>query len=141
MEIRHTVVIDCSPSDVFAYLTDPDKLSAWQPTTVGIERERTGPLVLGEQFAELHTAFGRTSRSTVEVVELDAPHRFALHIVSGPLPLDGAWSLEPIDGGTRLQFLGHGPIGGFKRLLKPAIARQFAGYHARLKALLEEGRH
>jgi uncharacterized protein YndB with AHSA1/START domain len=137
MEFEHEIEIAREPADVFAYLTDPAKLSTWQPTTVRVERERTGALSLGERFDEVHKAMGRELRTTVEVVAYEAPRRFELHIVSGALPLDGRWELEPSNGGTRVRFTGHGPVRGAMRLAKPVLARQFRGHHRRLKSLLE----
>jgi uncharacterized protein YndB with AHSA1/START domain len=139
MRFEHEIAIGRPPTEVFAYLTDPEKLSAWQTTTVGVERDRTGPLVVGERFAEVHKAFGHESRTTVEVVAFEEPGLFALHIASGSLPLHGRWELEPAAGGTRMRFVGHGEIRGLKRLLKPMLARQFRKYHERLKSLLEDG--
>jgi uncharacterized protein YndB with AHSA1/START domain len=137
MRIEHEIAIARTPDEVFAYLTDVDRLATWQPTTVAVERDAAGPLRLGERFDEVHKAAGRVLRSTVEVVEYDPPRLFALHVVSGAVPLDGRWELEPEDGGTRLRFVGHGDVRGPLRLAKPMLARRFRGYHARLKQLLE----
>jgi uncharacterized protein YndB with AHSA1/START domain len=139
MRIEHEIQIARPPAAVFAYLTDTEKLASWQPTTVAVERAADGPLAVGERFDEVHRALGRDLRSTVEVVAYDPPHVFALHVVSGALPLDGRWELEAVDGGTRLRFLGHGDVRGPLRLARPMLARQFRGYHARLKELLEAG--
>jgi uncharacterized protein YndB with AHSA1/START domain len=141
MKITHTIEINREPADVFAYLTDPAKLSTWQTTTVAVVREGTGPLVLGERFDEIHKAFGHESRTTVDVVAYEEPRVFELHIVKGPLPLDGRWELEPTGTGTRVQFLGHGDIRGLKRFSKPMLVRQFRHYHRLLKNALEAGAH
>ena len=97
MRITHALEINRQPEDVFAYITDPQKLPTWQPTTVAVERERTGALVLGERFAEIHEALGRETRTTVDVVAYEEPRVFELHVVNGPLPLDGRWELEPTE--------------------------------------------
>lgn len=137
MRIESVIEIDRDPEVVFAVLTDADKLPAWQPNTTAVKREQEGPLTVGERFQEVHRAMGRDLRSTVEVAACDAPRLFELHIVSGPMPLDGRWELEPSPGGTRLRFTGDAQVRGPMRLLKPMIARQFRGYHKRLKALVE----
>ena len=137
MRIEHELHIDREPAEVFAFLTDPENLPAWQPTTVAVRRQRQGPLTVGERFDEVHKALGRELTSTVEVVAYDAPRLFALHMVSGAVPLDGRWELEPSRGGTLLRFVGEGDIRGPMRLAKPLLARQFRGYHKRLEDLLE----
>ena len=137
MRIEHEIHIDREPAEVFAFLTDPENLSAWQPTNVAVRRQQQGPLALGERFEEVHKALGRELASTVEVAAYDAPRLFALHMVSGAVPLDGRWELEPSRGGTLLRFVGEGDVRGLMRLAKPVLARQFRGYHERLKDLVE----
>jgi uncharacterized protein YndB with AHSA1/START domain len=140
MRIEQEIHIERAPADVFAALTDPGRLPEWQTTTVAVTRERQGPLTVGERFDELHRGLGRELTSTVEVVAYDAPRVFALHIVSGAVPLDGRWELEANNGGTRLRFVGEADARGPMRLAKPLFARQFRGHHERLKALLETER-
>lgn len=141
MRFEQTIDIDRSPEDVFAYMTDPTKLSSWQPTTVDVLRDREGPLVLGERFREVHAAFGRRLQSTVEVAQYDAPRAFALRILDGPLPLDGSWTLEGSSGSTRLHFVGEGSLSGPMRVLDGlvtrSLAKRFLGYHELLKAAVE----
>jgi len=140
MRIEHEIHIGREPAEVFAVLSDPDRLLAWQPTTVAVRRQRQGPLRVGERFEEVHKGLGRELTSTVEVVAYDPPRLFALHLVSGAVPLDGRWELEPTRGGTRLRFVGEGDIRGLLRLTRPVLTRQFRGYHKRLKRLVEDGR-
>jgi uncharacterized protein YndB with AHSA1/START domain len=140
MRFEHEIHINREPDDVFAALTDTELLPTWQTTTVAVKRERQGPLTVGERFEEVHKGLGRELTSTVEVVACDAPRVFALHIVSGALPLDGRWELEPNEGGTRLRFVGQADARGPMRLAKPIFARQFRGYHQRLKRILESPR-
>ena len=140
MRIEHEIHIDAEPAEVFAVLTDPERLSAWPPTTVAVRRQRQGPLGLGERFEEVHKGLGRELTSTVEVAAYDPPRLFVLRMVSGAVPLDGRWELEPSRGGTRLRFVGEGDVPGPMRLAKPVLARQFRSYHKRLKSLVEAGR-
>jgi uncharacterized protein YndB with AHSA1/START domain len=142
MRFEQTIQIDRPPEDVFAYMTDTSKLATWQTTTVDVLRDREGPLVQGERLREVHAApLGRRVRSTVEVAECDPPRAFALRILDGPLPLDGSWTLEAVDGSTRLHFVGQGALHGPMRLLDGlatrSLAKQFLGHHRRLKAALE----
>ena len=137
MNVQHELEIKRAPADVFALLTDPQRLPEWQPTTVDVRRDRQGPLSVGEQFQEVHRGFGRELLSTVEVVEYVPAERFALRIVSGALPFDGRWELAASPTGTRLRFTGELTSNGLVRLAKPLLARQFRGYHKRLRALLE----
>lgn len=90
--IRVEQVIDIARpvADVFAYVTNPDRLPEWQKGTVQVSRDDgAGPLRVGDRLHEVHRAMGRSMRSTVEVAEIDPGRAFALKVVEGPLPLDG----------------------------------------------------
>jgi uncharacterized protein YndB with AHSA1/START domain len=137
VRIEQELEIRRDPASVFAVLTDPDKVSAWQKNTVAVRRERQGFLEVGERFKEVHKALGREFPSTVEVAAFEAPRLFALRVVSGRVPLDGRWELERCPAGTRLRFIGEADVRGPMRLTKPMLAQQFRKHHRRLKELLE----
>ena len=75
------------------------------------------------------------------VAEFEPGRLFALHAVEGPMLLDGRWELAADDGGTRLHFVGEGPVKGPMKLFEGPISRsldkRFRGYHATLKQLVE----
>jgi Polyketide cyclase / dehydrase and lipid transport len=75
------------------------------------------------------------------VAEYDPPRRFALNVLDGPMPFDGAWTFHPAGAGTRVEFEGSGDLTGAKSLLAPiaraGLARTFKAHHARLKSALE----
>jgi carbon monoxide dehydrogenase subunit G len=137
MRIEQTVEVQRPPEAVFAFVTDPERLPQWQTSTVEVRRTRSGPLDVGEQFKEVHSAMGRKLESTVEVAESSPPSVFALKILDGPMPLDGRWTFEPAGEGTRVHFVGEADVRGPLKLAKPLLARRFRGYHALLKERLE----
>jgi uncharacterized protein YndB with AHSA1/START domain len=132
------------PGEVFAYVTDPAKLSTWQTNTVSAVVEGAGPVGLGTRIREVHSApGGREVPSLVEVSEYEPDRLFALRMIEGPLPLDGRISLEPTAAGTRMSFQVHGRPGGLLRiaspLMKRPLKRQFEAHCAELKRVLEAG--
>ena len=137
LRLEDTIDVQRPPEDVFAFLTDPERLPEWQTSTVEVRRERSGPLEVGERFKEVHAALGRRLESTVEVAESSPPSVFALKILDGAMPLDGRWTFEPAGEGTRLHFVGEADVRGAKKLARPLLARQFRGYHQLLKQRLE----
>jgi carbon monoxide dehydrogenase subunit G len=139
MRIEEEFEVEAPPEAVYDLVTDPERLPEWQPTTKAVRREREGPLQPGERFVEVHRAMGRDMESVVEAAELDRPRAFALHIVEGAVPLDGRWTFEATGAGTRVLFVGEGDIRGPMKLARPLLARQFRGYHRKLKELAEAG--
>lgn len=129
--------------EVFAYVTDPAKLSTWQTNTVSAVVEGDGPIGPGTRIREVHRGpGGRELASTVEVSELDPERTFALRMLDGPLPIHARITFETIaGGGTRMRFTAHGQPTGATRLLEPilrlALKRQFAKHCATLKGVLE----
>jgi uncharacterized membrane protein len=143
IEFSVSVEIDRSLSEVFAYVTDPAKLPAWQTNTVSVTQESDGPLGVGTRLREIHRApGGRNLVSLVEVSHFDPGRRFALRILEGPLPIDGRFTFAPTEDGTRVELLGQGQPTGVLRLgqplLKRVLRRQFARDLDRLKQVLEE---
>lgn len=128
--------------EVFAYATDPDRLSTWQTNTVSAQREDDRPYGLGSRLREVHRGpGGKTFESVVEVVEYVPDRVFALEVKDGT-PIHAHLTFDPDDdGGTRMRFRASGTLTGPARLIEPLVARmlrkQFTQQVATLKRVLE----
>jgi uncharacterized protein YndB with AHSA1/START domain len=134
MRISETFLAPAAPEAVFDYMTDPSNLASWQTSKTLVERLTEGPTRLGSRVRErTKPPGGREFEQIVEFTEFDRPRRFHVHVVEGPYPIDGTWSLEPHEAGTQVTFVAEGELRGWMRFLAPlasrGIARQFAGYH------------
>ena len=102
--------IERPPSDVFAYVTDPDKLARWQTNTVSAVQEGDGPLTVGTRLREVHRApGGKQLESLVEVTELEPDRTFALRVIEGT-PVHLQIALEPTDPGTHMRLRAYGRL-------------------------------
>jgi uncharacterized protein YndB with AHSA1/START domain len=139
IRIEFSVDIDRPASEVFAYLTDAEKLPQWQAGA--IEAEWQGERAAGARVREVRKFLGRRMESELEVTAYEPDRRLGLKVLSGPVPFSVDQRLEPRNGGTRLTFVGEGEPGGFFRLAEPLVARtaerQFKGDYETLKDLLE----
>jgi carbon monoxide dehydrogenase subunit G len=139
VRVEHTVVIERSPADVFAFLADPANLPAWQRSCVATEVE--GPLDVGSRFAETRSFLGRHARTLVEVVELEPGRLFTVEVVEGPIALVVHHRLEQAGTGTRVSVVAEGEPAGLLRLgnrfVVGAIEQETRDDFARLKELLE----
>jgi uncharacterized protein YndB with AHSA1/START domain len=139
IRIEFTTDVDRPPSEVFAYLTDAESLPEWQSGAV--EARWEGEKAPGAHVTEVRKFLGRRMESELEVTEYEPDRRFALKVLSGPVPFSVEHTLEPRDGGTRLTFVGEGEPGGFFKLAEPIVARtaerQFKGDFETLKDVLE----
>ena len=137
MRIAESFVIDASAEVVFDYLTNPSNVPDWQTSKTSVEQLTDGPPRLGTCVWERTTRpGGKEFEQTVEFTEFDRPRRFRAHVVEGPYPIDGIWSLEPDGRRTNVSFIAEGELRGVMQLLGPIakrlMARQFAGYHRNL---------
>jgi uncharacterized protein YndB with AHSA1/START domain len=139
VRIEFSIDIDRPPSEVFAYLTDAEKLPEWQAGAV--EAHWEGERRAGAHVREVRKFLGRRMESELEVTAYEPDRRLGLKVISGPVPFSVDQRLEPQNGGTRLTFVGEGEPGGFFKLAEPLVARtaerQFKGDYETLKDLLE----
>ena len=139
VHIEFSIDVDRPPSEVFAYLTDAGSLPEWQSSAV--EAHWEGDKARGAHVKEVRKFLGRRMESDLEVTEYEPDQRFALKVLSGPVPFSVRHTLEPRNGGTRLTFVGEGEPGGFFKLAEPIVARtaerQFKSDFETLKEVLE----
>jgi len=145
MRIEQTFTVAAPPESVFDYVTDASKLASWQTTKTYVEKLTDGPPALGTRVRErTKRPGGKEFEQVVEFTEFERPSRLHVHIVEGPYPVDATYRFEPDGNGTKVTFVAEGPLGGAMRLLEPLtkrmMARQFAGYHEKLRQNVEAGR-
>jgi uncharacterized protein YndB with AHSA1/START domain len=139
VRVEHSLVIERPPAEVFAYTTDPANLAEWQSTA--LEARSEGPVQQGAHVTEVRKFLGRRMESEVEVTAFEPDRRFALKVLSGPVPFAFEQTLEPSDGGTRVSVVAEGEPGGFFKLAEPIVARalrrELRGNLETLKDVLE----
>ncbi len=123
-------------------MTEPSNLAAWQTSKTSVEQLTDGPPGLGTRVRErTKPPGGKEFEQIVEFTEFERPTRLHVHIVEGPFPVDGTWSLQAEGTGTRVHFVAEGSLRGPMRMLEPItrrmVARQFAGYHRLLRQNVE----
>ena len=141
IHIELSVEIARAPEDVFALLSDVERLSEWQ--TSAIEAHADGPLAQGSRISEKRRLLGREVDSELEVVAYEPPKRLTLRSLGGPVRFTVDHELVEQGEGTLLTLLAEAEPGGLMRFTGPMIARtaeqQFRQDFDRLKELLESG--
>jgi uncharacterized membrane protein len=139
VRVEHSLVIDRPPAEVFAYTTDPANLPEWQSTA--LEARSEGPVEVGAHMTEVRKFLGRRMESEVEVTAFELDRRFAIKVLSGPVPFAFEETFEPTDGGTSVRVVLEGEPGGFFKLAEPlverAVKRQIQTDYEQLKDILE----
>jgi carbon monoxide dehydrogenase subunit G len=102
------------PEVVFDYLTDPSKVVDWQTAKTSVEQLTEGPPRRGTRLRERTKGpRGKEFEQIVEFAEFNRSQRVHVHVVEGPYLVDGTWTFEPAEGGTRLHFVADGELNGF----------------------------
>ena len=137
--VEHTVEIDRSIDEVFAYLTDVARLPEWQASVSEVHVD--GPIEQGTRFRDVREFMGRRAASTLEVTAYKPPSRFALRVAEGPIAYEIDHVLEATGRGTRVTFSGRGETTRVPRLMRGmverAVERQLAKDAEALKQALE----
>ena len=126
--ITNSVEIARSPEQVFAYVTDPSRLTEWQESAVSSRLEGGDAPAVGSRVVVVRRVGRRERTMTVELAELNPPTSWAVRGVDGPVRGNVKGTVEPLDDGARsrvtieLDFEGHG-IG---KLLVPLVVRRQA---------------
>jgi len=107
-----------------------------------VEALTEGPPREGYRVREWTKVPGRKEfEQLVELTQFHRPSRFHTHIVEGPQPIDGTWTLSVAGGGTQVEFVAEGPLRGFLRIAAPIVTlmidRQFRVYHENLRRNVE----
>ena len=134
-----TVEIARPVEEVFATLADPARLPEWQSSAVEVHAH--GPIEPGAHFHEVRSVMGRRLEGTTEVTEYEPPRLFSVRSATGPVRFDVRHTLEPSEGGTRVDVVAEGEATGALRLAGPMVLRtaerEFRRDFERLKELLE----
>ena len=117
--------ISRAPDDVFAYVTDPNRLPDWQETVVKAESSQT-PARVGTRTRVTRRVGRRELTQTAELSKLTPPTSWEVHGLDGPVRGNVNGRIEPLDDGTRsrvtieLKLEGHG-IG---KVLLPTLRQE-----------------
>jgi len=142
VHIEQTFEVANSPECVFDYMTDPAKLGEWQTSKTRVEVLSEGAPRAGFRVREWTKIPGRKEfEQVVEFTRFERPTLLHTHIVEGPQPIDGTWSLSRSSGGTRIDFVATGRLRGAMRVATPIVTRiidrQFRNYHDNLRRRLQ----
>ncbi len=142
MRIEQTFEVANSPERVFDYITDPANLREWQTSKTRVEVLSAGAPRAGFRVREWTKVPGRKEfEQVVEFTRFERPTLLHTHIVDGPQPIDGTWSLSRSSGGTRIHFVAEGQLHGAMRIATPIVTRiihrQFRDYHDNLRRRLQ----
>ena len=136
-----SVVIDCSPGQAFAYVSDYRNDPRWRSGVEEMRQDPDGPTGAGTRTIERMRFQGRIRETEARVVEFDPPHRVGFRTTSGYFTASGHRAVTAEEGGARVEYHVLATLSPWLRPLTPIIRAAFARRLAKdlksLQALLE----
>ncbi len=139
MKVEHSVIINRPIEEVFAFVTNLNNETRWQPEIKSVTLE--GPLQAGSTFREVRTSFGLTFDWHFLITEFFPPNRIRIDTINGATRYRGSRLFEAVDGGTRVTEVGELVMPRYLRAFDPLFSwlskRPLRIAYGRLKALIE----
>jgi hypothetical protein len=122
-KIERSIVIGRPVEEVWEFVHDIANDRLWQTTLTESEQLTGGPMGVGTKVREVRHFLGLRIELAWEVTEFEPPRTSAIKGVSGPVPLNGRYLLEPLEAGTRFTVSGELDAHGLFKLAEPVFAR------------------
>ena len=123
IRIEHSLVINRPIEDVFAFVSNIEKLSQWAGPVLETKQISEGPVGVGTTSTRVAQFLGRRLETTHEVTEYEPNRKLSFKSSSGPIPIEERFTFESVEDGTKATFSGEVEAGGFFKLAEPIVAR------------------
>jgi uncharacterized membrane protein len=100
MKIRHSVVINVSAEEIFAYVSDIENLVDWSGSIIAIRKISPGELQVGATVRTTIRLLGRWMDVMFEIIEHEPGRYLTLKSLSGCPPCLFSYQFEPHDDGS-----------------------------------------
>lgn len=135
MQFSNMILIERSPHDVFEFVSDLENVPKWNYAIVETRKTSDGPVRVGSTYRQVRSVPTRSEES-LEVIEVEPDHRFAVHGGLGPFEATLTYEFEGVGGMTRLTNSAELEASGIMKVVAPiASGRVRAAVAANLAAL------
>ena len=142
-KMETSIVINRSLEEVFAFTTNFENQPKWQSRLLEVKKTSEGPIGVGTKWRFVAKFLGQRIEFEQECTEYEPNRMYAGKSTSGPFPIEGRQTYEPVEGGTRLNVIGEVQPGGFFKLAEPLVVSMLKRLTdadlANLKDLMEAG--
>ena len=122
-EFTITTVIARPVGEVFAVITDLERMPLWVPGMSGARVTSDGPLEAGSTLSYQGNFLGRGLETPFVCTGLTENKHFGTRATGGPFYLETEAVLEPAAEGTRVTTTCRGESRGFFKLAEPLVVR------------------
>ena len=121
MKVKHTIIINRPIDEVFAFVTNLDNETRWQPEIKSVTLE--GQLQAGSTFREIRVTFGRIYDWHFRITEFEPPNRITIDTIGGSARYRGSRLFEAVADGTQVTEIGELEMPRFLSVLNPLFSR------------------
>lgn len=127
--VERTATFAAPPAEVFAYLSDLDRLSEWQTGIVDARRTSEGPLGVGATATVTRELMGQRIVAPLTITAYEPDRRLGIDSEVSGVDVAALLHLSPADGGTatEVSFSMEIRASGFTRFMEPVIAGAAGG--------------
>ena len=127
--VERSARIEAPPDEVFAYLSDLEKLSEWQAGVVSARRTSEGPMGVGATALVTREVVGNRVEAPLTITEHDPPRRLAIGSEVSGVKAHATLDFEPSEDGeaTDLTFAMEIRGSGFTGFIEGMIASAAGG--------------
>jgi uncharacterized protein YndB with AHSA1/START domain len=120
VKFEASAMVDRPVEDVWKFITDYANYPKWDPVIIELRKTSDGPLGVGATLEVRHSNMTIPER----VIEYEPNRKFAFVVTSGPgKGTTGTFSVENIEGKTRLTETDDFKFNGFFKLVGPFLTR------------------
>ncbi len=124
MKVKHSVVINLSAEEIFAYMADLDNLVDWSSTVIAVRKISPGEIRVGATLRTTIRLLGRWLDMTFEIIESEPNRCLTIKSISGGSPCLFSYQYDPIeDGGTNVSLEAMIHFTGILGLAEPVVTR------------------
>jgi len=106
VKVETSVMINRPIAEVFEFVVNPESGPQWESGLLEARKTSKGPMGVGATWQEVRQFLGRRIESTDEVTEYEPNKKFSFKSASGPFPVEGGYTFESANGGTRVTIVG-----------------------------------
>ncbi len=103
---RYETAVRCpgDPEKTFAYLSDFQTVSEWDPGVANAEKVTAGPVGLGTRYRVSVSFLGQVSALVYEITAFEPPHRVVLEAKNALLESHDEIRVQPLGTGSRVVY-------------------------------------
>jgi carbon monoxide dehydrogenase subunit G len=140
MRLEKSIVIRKPIEEVFAFVTDMDKVKSWLPVK-NVQKLSDGPMGVGSTFSATAELMGKQFPGKIQVTQYEPSRLFSFKVIDGPAPVTNTITFTSVPEGTNLTTVGDVELTGVMKLsssfMMPMIRKQLDTQISNLKNAVE----